>query len=199
MELRIDGEPVVPPEGFDRVGPLIDRVLQGIDAGRRVAAQVWIDGCELDEAAIADLPQRATEGLAQVEVKTRGVEDAARGALAGSHEYAPKIAARLREAANDYRIGDPAAAGAVLAECIDALVVLLETLRAVNDFLAPNGATGTHESGETQATLEALLAPGLITLEERQRSGDWLGAADVIEYELADRLALWSQKPRDEA
>lgn len=183
MELHVDGEAVTAPGDFDRVGPLIDQVLIERCTGRRVASKVWIDGVELDAAALEALADRATAGLARVEVETRAVADVARAALESAADYAPKIADRLVEAAGGYRGGDERAAGAALAESIDALVVFFEALRGVGAVL-PEAAP--------LARLEASVAPALVELEALQTRSDWLGVADWIEFELADALRGWT-------
>lgn len=188
VELQIDGERIDPPGGFDRVGPLIDQVLIDRCTGHRVASRVWIDGAELDTASLETLTDRPTAGLARVEIETRAVDDVARSALESAGEYAPKIADRLSEAAAAYRGGEERAAGAALAESMDALVVLFEALRGV-------GAVLTNAA--PLARLETEIAPALAELETLQAGGDWIGAADWIEYELADALRSWSAALRE--
>ncbi len=183
MELQLDGERVDAPGGFDRVGPLIDQLLVERCTGRRVASRVWIDGAELDVVSLESLADRPTAGLVRVEIETRAVDDVARSALESAADYAPKVADRLSEAAAAYRSGEERVAGAALAESMDALVVLFEALRGVGAVLPEAGVI---------ARLETSVSPALVELETLQSRGDWVGAADWIEYELADALRGWS-------
>ncbi len=173
------------PEGIDRLGPLIDQALIEREAGRCVASKIWIDGVELDAEALDALPARATAGVSRVEVKTRRVEEVAGAALESAADYAQKIEHRLREAADAYRAADAETAGMTLAECMDALIVILETVRGASPFLGSAGDL---------SRLEQEIAPALALLEDHQLRQDWLAVADVIEFEIAASLSRWPEE-----
>lgn len=182
MRLRLDGKDHSPPDGYERLGPLIDACLRDLEAEPRIASRIWLDGALVDDGELSGLETRRVDDVATIEVETRAVRDVANDAIESAAGYAENVASGLIAAAGYFRDGSIDTGSDHFTSCLDALSLLLEVMRAAAAF----GARQVDP-----ASMEASLLPLLRELEPCQANQDWLEVADRLEYEVAPLVAAW--------
>lgn len=170
-----------------RLEPLVGDVLDACaEGGLHVLERVALDGITIEDGELVEIRALSTRGEAELSVESRAVELVAREGIESSAEYARSIQDALLRAAGGFRSGQIEATSALLAECIDALSVLLYVIGRIARTL------GT-EASELEGWAGSLTAPFSELVECRER-GDWIGLSDLLEYEVAARLGAWSER-----
>lgn len=168
-----------------RFEPLLGHVLDSCaEGGLRVVEQISIDGIALGDDEIAELRELSTQGPGDLAVESREVELVARDGIESSAEYARSVRDSFLRAAEGFRSGQVQSASSLLACCSDAVEVLLYVIARIARTL---GA----EASDLEDWVDSLTIP-LAELVERHERGDWLGVADLLEYELAARLGAFA-------
>lgn len=162
------------------VGVAIDACLAA-DGADRVLVSVRLDGREIAPEELAELRELATEGIDRLEVVSRERGHVARDALESAAGYAPGLASTVARAASLLRAGELTRAQDLWADSCEALDVLVHALAAV-------GAALPAVEGALAEIGDGLVTPLPAVLDAHTR-GDWLGLADLLEYELAVRIA----------
>lgn len=167
------------------VGAAIDACLAA-DGAEHVLVAVRLDGRELAPEELAELRELTTEGLDTLEVVSRERGCVARDALESAAGYAPGLAAAVARVASLLRAGELVRAHDLWAESCEALDVLVHALGAVGAALPTvRGALAEIEAGLTTPLTAAL---------DAHTRNDWLGLADLLEYEVAARIAASGER-----
>jgi hypothetical protein len=179
--LRHDGRRrQVALDAHPTLGAAIDACLAA-DREAEVVVAVRVDGREFAADDLAELRALASEGVGALELVTRPRDGVARDALESAADYAPGLAAAIARAAALLREGELARAHALWADACEALDVLVHALAGIGAALP--GAR------EALAAIGAELAAPLAAAADAHARGDWLGLADVLEYEIGARVA----------
>lgn len=168
------------------VGDVLDACAEG---GRRVLEQVSIDGIAIGDDEIGEIRELSTQGAGELSVESRDVERVACEGIESSVEYARSVRDSFLRAADEFRAGQIEPASALLADCTDALSVLLYVIGQISRTL---GA----EASDLEGWADSLTTP-FSELVECQERGDWIGVSDLLEHEVATRLGTWPERLED--
>ncbi|HEY8493230.1 MAG TPA: hypothetical protein VIN04_05010 [Myxococcota bacterium] len=164
------------------LGDVLDACLAS-EPDEHVLLSLRLDGQEVEASELSELRQLATEGVRELEIRTRSRRAIAADALESAAEYAGQVVQALGRVASLLREGALVRGNALWADACEALELLLATVQAAAAALGDE-ATGL-------AALEAELRPRLEPLAEAQARGDWIALADGLDYELAPCVGAW--------
>jgi len=183
LRVVVDGETLASSSsGWEHaasVEEIARRALAG-SAEPRVVTGVWLDGRPVDPDALDDLAAIPLRGAREVCLETSLLREVARRSLEQAGEFAGEVQRSLLDSAEALRQGELQEGSRRLAEALDGLSVLCFTVEAAGRGLRAG-------SPSFQDFADGLL-PWLTALADAQEKGDWVRAADYLEYELAPRL-----------
>ncbi len=188
VQLRQNGrESSLGGDAFASVGDAIAECTGGSDQPEMVLTRLCIDGTEVPEEDWERARGLAFDRVQALEIEARPLRDVARRGLRGAVEYAPRVRAALAEVADQLRRGETDRACELYAAGLDALSVVMFAVTASAPHLGDEGEEG---AGALDG-LDGTLAPRLDALAESQEREDWIGVADVLEFELLPVLDDW--------
>ena len=173
------------PGHFRNLGELL-AAWQQQQPERMVVRELELDGQQYQapDPALFDALSLSRSSEARIEaVSARSV---ALSSLESAAEYAPRVRDASLETALRFRSGRPDLAAPLLAELMDALIVLSSALAAAGAELGDAAA----ELVGLDSELDGCLA-GLVGAHQRR---DWIDLADGLEFELASLLDGWSER-----
>jgi hypothetical protein len=185
MEVIVDGE----RQTFDlsecaNLAELVARAERtDADGDPSVVVGVEIDGERLSSDALGELETVGLEGLGRVSIERRSARSVACSVLTQASDYAERVVAAIDQTVAHFRGGRTDRGNALLADVSDSLSVLTGITGSVAMAL-PGAAAALAEVQED-------LFPWLEAMVEAQTEQDPLGIADLLEYELRDRIAGW--------
>jgi uncharacterized protein YicC (UPF0701 family) len=144
---------------------------------------VSLDGEALPPEALGELEEHGLEGIGRVEIQRRSAEAVARSVLEQGSEYAGRVVAAIERTVGHFRGGRSDQGNALLADVSDSLTVLTGITGSVSVALPGVVAALTEVQNDLFPWLEAMV--------EAQTEQDPLGIADLLEYEVRDRVEHW--------
>lgn len=126
----------------------------------------------------------------------RELRDTIARALTGAAEACPALSNFVCEAADRFRTGEIREGNELLALILSDLSVLAGLLSDVRHWA---GAGGKGEALPTESLEEESrqMLDRLRMLQEAQERDDWILLADILEYELSEKVTDWSGLFRD--
>lgn len=167
--------------GLRHLGELVGRALGADPTEPRVAVKVSVDGIGLSPEALDRLDERPLDGVHEVAIESVPLREVALDSLESAGGYALQVRDALQEVAGGMREGRADEVDATWKAATDALHVLAFTLEAAA------GALG--ERADTLRRFGRDLEPWVEGVIEAQARSDWIRLADLLEYEVAPRLA----------
>ena len=163
---------------------------EALDAGAEeaVVIAVAVDGQALPPDELGMLEARRLEDVARVDVERRPSRDVARSVLAQGADYTGRVVEAIAAVADDYRAGRLEQANRVLADVLDSLSILTGITASIAGTLA--------EAARTIGAQQAEIHPWLEEMLDAQTGEDPIRIADVLEYEIAPRIARWGETMR---
>lgn len=124
------------------------------------------------------------------------LRDAIARALTGAAEACPVLSDFVCQAADRFRTGEVQEGNELLALILGDLSVLAGLLADVRHWA---GAGGAGEAVPTESLEEESrqMLDRLRMLQEAQERDDWILLADILEYELSEKVTDWSGLFRD--
>lgn len=190
MDLFLNGERArIDTQDCANLAELIARA-EALDAGGEstVVVAVAVDGEALPPEALALLEARRLDDVTRVDVERRPSREVALGVLEQGADYTLRIVATIGAVVDDYRSGRVEQANRILADVFDALSVLTGITCSIAGTLAEAARDLGAQQGEIHPWLEEML--------DAQTGKDPIRIADVLEYEIAPRVARWGEAMR---
>ena len=153
-----------------------------------VVVGVEIDGEPLGPEALSELESHSLEGVKTVSIQRRSSLAVARSVLERGADYTSQIGTAIDKTVAHYRSGRSDLANSLLANVTDSLTVLTGITYSVSNVLV--------EEARALAALQAELFPWLEEMIQAQTSEDPILIADLLEYEIAPRVAEWGRTMR---
>jgi hypothetical protein len=153
-----------------------------------VVVGVEIDGEPLSPEALSALESHSLAGVTTVSIQRRSTLAVARSVLEQGADYTGQIATAIGQTVDHYRSGRSDLANSLLANVTDSLTVLTGITYSVSNVLV--------EEAKSLAALQGELFPWLEEMIQAQTSEDPILIADILEYEIAPRVAGWGQAMR---
>ena len=149
----------------------------------RVVVSIEIDGQALPPDDLGALEGRGLDGIGRVAIERRPTRAVACSVLRQGADYSRQIVLAIDQTVAQFRGGRADRANALLADVTDSLTVLTGITGSV--------AVALPQAAASLAELQHALFPWLEALVEAQTAEDPLGIADLLEYEIRDRIASW--------
>lgn len=153
-----------------------------------VVVSVEIDGDALPPEALSELESRSLDGIETVAIESRPTISVARSVLEQGADYTRQIADAIAQTVNYYRDGRSDLAGSLLANVTDSMTVLTGITFSVSNVLV--------EESKALARVQGELFPWLEEMVQAQTDEDPIRIADILEYEVAPRVANWGAAMR---
>ncbi len=190
MDLFLNGERTsIDTQDCANLAELIARA-EAIDAGAEstVVVAVAVDGEALPPDELGLLEARRLDDVRRVDVERRPSREVAHGVLEQGADYTLRIVAAIGAVVEDCRAGRAEQANRVLVDVFDALSVLTGITGSIAGTLEAATRELVAEQAEIQPWLEEML--------DAQSGKDPIRIADVLEYEIAPRVARWGEAMR---
>ncbi len=153
-----------------------------------VVVCVEIDGERLPPEALSELESRSLDGIEKIAITSRPTIAVARSVLEQGADYTGQIANAIAQTVDYYRDGRSDLAGSLLANVTDSMTVLTGITFSVSNILV--------EESKTLARVQGDLFPWLEEMIQAQTEEDPIRIADILEYEVAPRVAQWGATMR---
>ncbi len=157
---------------------------QATQTARMVVRELEIDGQRFEAPDPALFAEIALGPGSEIRIEAVSARSVALSSLESAAEYAPRVRGASLETARHFRSGRVDLAAPLLAELVDALVVLSGALAAARAELGEAAPGLAATRSELDQCLSALVAA-------HERS-DWIDLADGLEYELTALLDAWA-------
>jgi len=187
MDVILDGERhALDTTDCANLAELIAMAERSVDGGEEtVVVAVEVDGETLPPDELAALEARGLDGIGRVAIERRPTRAVARSVLRQGADYSLQIAAAIDQTVAQFRGGRADRANELLADVTDSLTVLTGITSSVSVALP--------QAAESLAEVQNDLFPWLSALVDAQTAQDPLGIADLLEYEIHDRIQTWGQ------
>ena len=185
--------------------PQLEELLAGLDAGaalERAGAEFFRAGelvvrVELDGQDVTGQERKswtAREDIGEMRVETQTPRALLSASLKVSREWLPPLRAELSGCAGRFRMGEDAGAIEALLRVVEGLRLLFMGVGQIQRLAAGPGAPlmpglPADLLEEFQAAVPRLLDEIILAQEGR----DWILLADLLEYDVIDRLAQWDE------
>ena len=153
-----------------------------------VVVGVEIDGEALSPEALSTLEAHSLDGVGTVSIRRRSTLAVARSVLEQGADYTGQIAIAIGQTVDYYRAGRSDLASSLLANVTDSMTVLTGITYSVSHILV--------EESKSLAGLQGELFPWLEEMIQAQTDEDPIRIADILEYEIAPRVAGWGEAMR---
>jgi hypothetical protein len=195
MRIIVNGErrPALESEsaGLD-AGALLERAGAALFREGRLVTGVALDGADVtgqDREAWA-----ARTDVAELRLATQTPRELLAGSLRVSREWLPPLRAELSGCAGRFRMGEDAGAIESLLRVVEGLRLLFSGAGQIQRLAA--GLGGTVALGLPAGLLDDFHAQVPRLLDEiiqAQERRDWILLADLLEYDVVERLAQWEE------
>lgn len=176
----------------------------------RVIQHIVIDGEYLTEEAEASAHNMRLDKFENVELHTRKVIELALEGLEHALEIVPAVAEDLLAASTDLRSGNIREGMNILHDCLTMVEWYIDLTSAIEALFLPDkpwlrnrGLNGRHldkngDEGKGPPYVSFEDKDGLLAkfedLERAQEADDFVGAADLIEFELQPVVGRWAKE-----
>lgn len=193
MDVILDGEPqALDTSRCANLAELVamaERSLEGDEES--VVVAIEIDGRAIPPEELNGLEARPLEGIGRVAIERRPTRSVARSVLRQGADYSGQVVAAIDQTVTHFRGGRADRGNELLADVTDSLTVLTGITSSV--------AVALPRSAASLAEVQNELFPWLEAMVEAQMAQDPLGIADLLEYEIRDRIERWGQVMRTQA
>jgi len=190
LTVRVDSS-LIPgvnaPIPFDALLSAVEPVLG--QTGRIVTA-VRINGVEEPAFREGDILARVLVDDDDVDVETTAVRTMAVESLDQALHFIPTLSSGARAVAGELRGAQADAARPALGTLADNLALLMALVHTADLWARQAGLAATDWLGEDVAAVERVAS----TLVEASEAGDWVSAADALEYDLPEALDAWQTR-----
>ena len=171
-------------------GALLDALDAQLTTTSQIVTAVRFDG--LEEPAFRDpaVTARSLSEVGVVEIATGTSTDLITRSLGEASAAFTSLRADMARAGEAFRRYDVAVANTALVPLAGGLQTLLLIVQAVGLALRVD-LTELQSQGQTASAMIDELSGFVDSLLAAQRSEDWIGVADVIEYDLEPALRRW--------
>ena len=184
LTVRVDSS-LIPdvnaPIPFDALLSAVEPVLG--HTGRIVTA-VRINGVEEPAFREADVLARILSDDDAIEVDTTAVGTMAAAALEQALHFLPTLSAGARELSGELRGAQAEISRPALGTLAENLALLMALVHTADLWARQAGLAATDWLGEDVAAVERVAS----LLVDTSAGGDWVGAADALEYDLPEAL-----------
>ena len=185
--------------------PALESESAGLDAGallERAGAALFregrlVTGVALDGAVVTGQDREAWAArtdVAELRLATQTPRELLAGSLRVSREWLPPLRAELSGCAGRFRMGEDAGAIESLLRVVEGLRLLFSGAGQIQRLAA--GLGGTVALGLPAGLLDDFHAQVPRLLDEiiqAQERRDWILLADLLEYDVVERLAQWEE------
>jgi len=185
--------------------PELEAAAAGVDAGtalERAGAELSRAG-ELVVRVVVDGEDltgqdRGTWGarrdVAELRLETQPPRALLAGSLRVSREWLPPLRTELGGCAERFRMGEDAQAIASLIRVVEGLRLLFVGVGQIQRLAAGQGLfAGTGLSEHVVSDFQGEIPRLLDEIIQAQEGRDWILLADLLEYDVMDRLAQWEE------
>ncbi len=153
--------------------------------GQTVVVAVEVDGEALSPEQLGRLEARGLDGVDRVAIQRRPARAVARSVLTQGADYVERVVGAIDRTVAHFRGGRSDRGNELLADVSDSLTVLTGITGSVAVAL-PGAAAALAE-------VQNDLFPWLEAMVDAQTEQDPLGIADLLEYEIRDRIERWGE------
>jgi hypothetical protein len=190
MQLTLDGGSQNVDFGLKTLGDLLASVETGSGPDRRVVTEVRFDGVVEPSFRQAESLGRTLSDGAAIAIETSTIRDLLESSTEVAIEQIPALVSVARATGRAFRRHDVQEGQASLSTLLGGL----KTLIALTSILcgAKAAVAGHPEPNALGAPLIAM-QQSLQSLTDCEMSQDWIGMADVLEFDIAAALPRWQE------
>ena len=189
MEILLNGNPLE-IEGIDgeaTILQLIDTVEESLKGTGSTIVEIILDGEPYSPDESDKLSELLLTGFAKIEMVAATARDMVRAAFEDGEAGVDHLEELAQSVSSELRIGKIKSAMDNYVEFVDGVEWLVTML---------NGAHHAFAAGMSETTLEAdrqrileRMSEQMAGIQAAQESEDWVGVADILEYEFSDIFA----------
>ncbi len=190
MELTLDGGSQIVDFGLKTWGELLATVETGSGPDRRVVTEVRFDGVVEPSFRQADSLAKSLSEPTCITIETSTIRDLLESSTQAAIEQIPALVSVAHATGRAFRRHDVQEGHEALA----ALLNGLKTLTAITSILrgAKAAVAGQPVPDAVAAPLESMQR-ALQQLTDYEASQDWIGMADVLEFDISATLPRWQE------
>ncbi|MDH4233240.1 MAG: hypothetical protein OEW04_14575 [Nitrospirota bacterium] len=193
LDLLLNGEGVeISTAGLSTVGDLLEKVRL-----EKFSQKEFISKMEIDGEVVEDRKQDVILGkqLSEVDLISISTDTPVTVSLRTLNkvdDFLASISQLVEESADKFRLEDESVANQHFLQVVEALQTFVEILSKVKVLNNMDFAEITHGSSPVNKREEALLNV-FASIHDVQKNRDWVGMADVLEYELVPIITDWKE------
>ncbi|MBF0498593.1 MAG: hypothetical protein HQM09_00540 [Candidatus Riflebacteria bacterium] len=186
MNIFLDSEVITLDESSpdSKIGELIDLIEPELEKQGRTLVEINIDGVSYLPENRSEFDQKCIADIEKIEMISASVREILMEAVADGGEAFDYLERLALDIASDVRIGKIKEAMERLVELVDGLGWLTTVLQQIALGFARQMMENTLE--DRRQRLFARFTEHMTALKGAQESQDWVGLADILEYEFPD-------------
>lgn len=185
--LRVDSALIPAVNAPITIDALLSAVEPVLGQGGRIVTALRINGVDEPAFREPDILTRSLVDVDEIDLETTPVAVLASCALEDALRYLPALGDEARGVASQLRRPDAAQHQPALAGLADNLALLAALVHTADMWARHAGLAGGDWLGDDVAAVERVAE----VLETSARAGDWVSAADALEYDLTAALEAW--------
>ena len=193
MIIKLNGEDVQwDPLSQTELGGLLEEFVAKRFFRDEFIATIKINGEKVPEEALAGMKSRPVGDVRSIEIDTDTFRAVSIRALDSMDEYVEGLVGLVEQSADKFRTDDETAANRNFINGVEGLqtfVSIIDKVKSINglDFVSMKHGDATLSQKEQE------LLGVLNSLFVTQKNRDWVGLADILEYELAPLIREWKE------
>jgi hypothetical protein len=187
LTVRVDSSLIPGVNAPIPLDALLTAVEPVLGQSGRIVTAVRINGVEEPAFREADVLARVLDERDEIDVETTPVGRMAATALDQALYFIPSLAEGAREVAGELRGARADAARPAIGTLAENLALLMALVHTADLWARQAGLAATDWLGDDVAAVERVAS----SLVETSGSGDWVSAADALEYDLPEALDAW--------
>lgn len=191
MIIKLNGEDVQwDPLSQNELGGLLEEFVAKRFFRDEFIATIKINGEVVPEDALAAMKSRPVGDLRTLEIDTDTFRAVSIRALDSMDEYVEGLVALVEQSADKFRTDDETVANRNFINGVEGLQTFVSIIDKVKSINGLDFASMKHGDA-TLGQKERELLQVLNSLFGTQKNRDWIGLADILEYELAPLIREW--------
>ncbi len=187
MDIFVNARPLSCPWMTDdmTVKEVVERILPDVESEGRALMEVAVDGEAFDPSDNDSLSTMKTGAVNRIDLLVQTHEEILGSALSDGPEILLHLETKALEGANELRVGKVREGMERLVDVLDGL----EWLSTILEHLDYSGK-GMEENALAMKKSELLsqIETQTTALHAAQEQQDWVGVADILEYEIQERF-----------
>ncbi|MBC8204062.1 hypothetical protein ISS30_00435 [bacterium] len=194
FDFKIDGSPEALTLGDETIfGEVMEKLSDRMKAEGKVITNIMVNEQSLSGGGQVDFYHFPLTKVETLELRTADPYKLANDALDSTYEHLLILQRVALETAEMFRMGDDIRANENYSQLVDGLRWLVKAVAALTGMLNIDIEEEFSGGKSIKHYQDEMLVPIFDQMYEVQKEEDWVGLADVLEYELVEALQKWEQ------